>query len=522
MTRIPRAVWAITALHLLLLLSYSVLFAPFRGPDEPQHVDLVRAVRRESGYPRYDERYLSEAVYNALPLVRFDVPAVRSRHLPESAAPPRAQRPSFSALGDDDVSIRHERNQLASHPPLYYGLAAAVQTGIRAVVPGAAQWPFDREVAVLRLMNVLLLAPLPLLAFAVARRLRWSGPVAIGASAVPLAIPQLTHVGSVVTNDDLLTLLVGVATLLVARVLAGERGWGNALGLGLVAGLAMLTKAFALFMPLWIAVAYFAATRRGGLRTSAAIARTCAAVGVSIAVGGWWWIRNVVVHRALTPGIKLLPPASSAFEPDAAWWLRRFGSFFPWRFWGWFGWFDVRLPAVAVIVATVVVVVAVGAAVAVSTRRHQLTNVVMLLIPVLAIGALVALGAFQGYLRTGFDEGIQGRYLFPGVVGLSAVVALGAAAIVPRGERFLPAAMLSMTIAMQAVALGVVVRFYWGGTTPVGRLSSALAWSPWPPAVVVTLWLATMAAAALALWQTAGFARRPALRRVARRDARAA
>ncbi len=40
---IPRAVWAVTALHLVLLLGYSVVVPAFRAPDEHLHVDRARA-----------------------------------------------------------------------------------------------------------------------------------------------------------------------------------------------------------------------------------------------------------------------------------------------------------------------------------------------------------------------------------------------------------------------------------------------------------------------------------------------
>ena len=65
-------------------------------------------------------------------------------------------------------------------------------------VPGARDWSFDQVVGFLRFLSVLLVLPLPLIVFHTARRMYGSVPVATGAAAVPLAIPQLVHIGAAV------------------------------------------------------------------------------------------------------------------------------------------------------------------------------------------------------------------------------------------------------------------------------------------------------------------------------------
>jgi hypothetical protein len=503
-SRVPRVIWIITVLHVLILVGYSMLFAPFRPPDEPQHIDLVRAVRHDVGYPRYDERNLSEPIVNALPLVQFDVPAVRSRELRKEAAPPRASRLPFSKLGRDDVQVPLHPNQLPSHPPLYYAVAAATQTVVNTIVPGARDWSFDREIAVLRLLSVALAAPLPLLAFAVARRLRWSMHVAVAASMLPLAIPQLSHIGSSVSNDNLLTLLLGVCTLLVARIASEDDRWPTAVALGVVGGLAMLTKAFALVVPVWIIAAQIAAVR-GGARWRGAVQRGAASLALAFVFGGWWWARNLLVFGKLQTGIKLLPPAPSSFAPDPGWWVRRFGAFMPERFWGWFGWFDVRVPVAIAAVATAVVLLGVARALLMAARRRGLrSSVVLLLAPTVGILLLVLMGSYQGYLRTGFDEGIQGRYLFPGLVGLAPVVALGLTRFARGDGRHVPFATFVGAMAMQVVGVAVILSFYWGGSSPIGRLESVAAWSPWPTLVPAAVGVGVLLCVALTgaeLWR---------------------
>lgn len=475
LTNAPRAVWLIVALHGALLATYSVSFASFRGPDEPQHTDLIRYVRAAGEYPAFDERQLGRPVYAALDIVRFDVPAVTSRDLPESEAPVRSARPSFGDLGSDLETVPHESNQLPSHPPLYYGIAAAA-TGAVSAVPGGLA--FDQEVGFLRLLGALFTLPLPLLAWATARRLRAGWSTALAAAAVPLAVPQLHHIGASVTNDTLLTLLVGIATLLVARVVTGDRSWRTAVLLGVVTGLALLTKAFALFLPIWILMAFALAVRRGWSWRGAS-PRIAVTLGLAFVLGGWWWARNLLVFGQIQTGIKLLDPAPTGFDADPLWWLGRYFTLMPWRFWGSFGWFDVSMPALAAIVATVALLglMVVGIARADSGRRR--IDLAMMLMPTLAIAAMVAIGAFQGYLRTGFDEGLQGRYLFPGIVGMAAVAAWGL-----RDKRWAPLAVLAGAAVMQVTAWLTIVRFYWGGADLLAEIGSLVAWAPWHPAVL--------------------------------------
>ena len=60
---------------------------------------------------------------------------------------------------------------MPQHPPLYYEAMAGVLRVERWLLPGDDLPPLDREIGLLRLANVLLLVPLPLLAWAIVRRL---------------------------------------------------------------------------------------------------------------------------------------------------------------------------------------------------------------------------------------------------------------------------------------------------------------------------------------------------------------
>ena len=75
-----------------------------------------------------------------------------------------------------------------------------------------------------------------------------------------VGLPMLTATGGVLNNDDLLTLLGAVATLLLVTVARGDGSRRTALALGAVLAAALLTKAFAVvFLPV-VPLAYWVRT----------------------------------------------------------------------------------------------------------------------------------------------------------------------------------------------------------------------------------------------------------------------
>ena len=472
---IPRVVWLITALHGIVLVLYALLFPPFRGPDEHLHIDLAFAVERDLRYPAFDELRVAQPVLRSLDLVRW---AERSKDLLAEEAPPRGGRPSFSELGPWQPGL--ERNQLPQHPPLYYGLMAGGAAASGATAGGPEAPPFDDAVLGLRLLNVLLVLPLPVVAFLAARALGGPPVLGITAALLPLTVPQLSHIGSVVNNDNLLTLLIGALTVLLALVARGRLTWGITMAVGLVAGAALFTKGFALFVPVWILVVFLIGGRR---RLWRAAGRAGVALAIAVAAGGWWWIRNLAVYGTLQPGIKLLPPAEPGFTPDVLFLARRFAAWLPERFWGWFGWFDVRIPTAVVVVATTVLLAAVAVGI---LRRRRDPTLVALLFPAGALLLLTMRLSYGGYASTGQTPAIQGRYLFPALAGMAAVAAAGMVSVRRSWAPWIPAATLVAAGAMHLVAVRTILPAYWGppgGDVP-SRIEALTAWAPWPPAAV--------------------------------------
>jgi hypothetical protein len=208
-------VWAITALFAASLVFWSLLTPLDEAPDEVGQADLVFHLATGAPYPAWDGRRVGEAMVATIVIHRANVQtSFRERYLTPQSAPPRDERPDFrQAGGDRPVGAG---NQMPQHPPLFYEAGSLLLRAERAALPGSGLPAVDQEWHLLRLLNVLMIAPLALLAWAAARRLGAASEVAVAASVVPLAIPQLLHIGSAINNDNLLTLLCGVLAVLLA------------------------------------------------------------------------------------------------------------------------------------------------------------------------------------------------------------------------------------------------------------------------------------------------------------------
>lgn len=493
---VPTAVWLLLGLHLALLVGWSVLVPGYRAPDEPFHVDMVRAVADSEGWPGLEDRRISQQVLRSLVALRYSepqTPMVRThKGLQPAQAIERDERRTFAELGPDEPS--GAANHMTQHPPLYYVATAAPVTVATGLLP-AGDWSHDQVLALMRLTSVLMVAPLPLLAFATTRRLVGrAGPAATSAAVLPLAIPTLTHIGASVNNDNLMALLGGLLAVATAYVATGDVSRRTAVWVGLITGLALLTKGFALAVPLWVAAAYLVGAAR--TRLTPAVLAGVLAGGVALAAGGWWWLRNLVAYGHIQPTIVTQSPASPDFTPDVGSFWAFFSQEMVLRFWGSFGWDEVHLPEGAIWTSAALVLVGIVSAFGLPRRHPRLApsrrgwaDLAVLLLPVAAVTGIVAYGAWDWYTDTGQVSGIHGRYLFLAVVGPAAVAGLGWAALAGRWARLVPLLVLLGAAALQLTAADAVLRYFWG---PVhfDRAGSALAmwaWSPWPTWVLGTL-----------------------------------
>lgn len=485
--RVPSAVWAVTALFAVLLVAWAVLAPLGHAPDEAAHADLVFQQATGASYPSFDGRRSSAAV---IAVWANHTPTLSGRRLTPEAASSREGRQSLDELGSKSSAFP---NQMPQHPPLYYKLMGSALRLERNVT--GSERSVEGEWLLLRLLNALLVVPLPLLAWAAARRLGATGTAAITAAIVPLAVPQLLHIGASINNDNLLILLSAILAVLIAGVLAGDGRPSRAIAIGVIAGLALLTKAFALALLPWIGLAYGVQLWRSRDRRKEYATSLVIAGGVAALMAAWWYIRNLVRHGDLSPSV--LDPsfarAPAGFHPDLFWYLHHFITTVIQRFWGNFGYYEAPVSPALVVAATAAVVAAVavvfvrradpardGAALVSRTGLAVFGSLVLFLV------AIVAYNGFSLYRSSGRTPFMQGRYLFGAMVPFAVLTAIGVARVIGRWSGLL---VLGVAAVMQIDGFRVGLRAWWAEphASVARRFDALLAWSPLDRGVIVAL-----------------------------------
>ena len=352
--RPPRLVLVAMVAFGLLTGFWSVLTPLTEAPDEPAHLGLVLHVADTGRYPTHDGLHHTVGLFDFC--VDYSVSVkwcrtsleeatgVRVRDRLADEAPPKDDRPYW-----DDPGFQTPEpgrlNQMPQHPPLYYAAMAAAVRVEQAVVPGDLS--IDTQLAFLRLLNVLLVLPIPWLGWCIARRLGAGDQVGVVAALIPLGIPQLTHIGATLNNDNLFMVLGAALMALLAGVVRGDRSRRTVVLVGLVTGLALLTKGFGVVFPPIVALAYLVGAGPDRSRRRSAALRSCRALAVAFAVSGWWYLAKLVTTGHIMPSIEDTRLSTQNQVPGP----RTVGEYLDSTtsrivdgFWGAFGWRRVQLP----------------------------------------------------------------------------------------------------------------------------------------------------------------------------------
>ncbi|WP_375000319.1 phospholipid carrier-dependent glycosyltransferase [Aeromicrobium sp. CTD01-1L150] len=477
---------AACALLSIVFLAGSLVWAlttpAFHGPDEALHYNSVNRILSGEGWPEPYDAEVKGSTWQAVgestgSHVLFAPEEVRS--LPK---PPPDERSSMA--GPTDLEDQ-TRDQMVQHPPGYYGLAAGILQ-----LAGGTSLSWDTALVTLRILSAVLTAAAVPFMVGLGRRLTDSRRAGlIGATGV-LAIPFFTTMGGYATNDSLLLLMTSATLYTAVRAIDAPRvvPWLLATGVGL--GLALLTKGLALLLiPVIGVLGVMALWRRDG-----SVVRRALLLGlpqaVAFVIGGWWWLRNLLVLGSLQPSQCGLPTrcaevAPSDPPPPDFWvfttnFLERFSRLF----WGRGGLEEIAYPVVLTTTASIAVVVIVLAALALGRRRAVVA--VLLLLPTLVVVTIFR-NAYGIYLDVGApNRGVQGRYVFSGIAVLSACIAAVWARIRP-DFRLGRAADVAVTAAAAIVAVGgwvwvferLWVRPYDGWRQGLLAASDSVGASPW-------------------------------------------
>jgi hypothetical protein len=433
----------------------------YQAPDEATHVDRILQTS-VAGFPEYDELRYSPEVIASTRLV-----ALSARPDPYRAEDaPARPLPTFAALSagpaDPDAV-----NQLAGHPPAYYALMGGARTLLTALLPRAA-WQFDRDVLLLRTLNVLLMMWLPWVLARTAAALGMLPWQTWVAAALPLCIPQLAHIGSAVNNDNLLISASAVATMLAAQVLRVGLRWAPTLGMAVATAVAIQTKIFGWALVPLVAVVCVVALRRHGHGWW-----RLTAVAALVAAAGWTYLRSLLLYGHPYPTLAPVgqPVAPEGFSLALPAFLAHLAANTTHSFVGRFGALWLALPRPW----TLLVSAGLLACLVIAVVRPSRPGVRLLQLPVLTVAVMYVVTALLVHLETGAYAAQQGRYLFPVVASLGVAVASALAGIGPRGAGAL---VMATTVIGWLLSVWTLTWGFWAGSGIVGRLASIAAWSP--------------------------------------------
>lgn len=308
--------------YLALGLVYGLIVPPFENLDEVEHFEVVRHIADRGQLPLYG------------------TPAAEVYHYRQEASQPplyhllSAGLTRLLGLRADDVAEFLRRN-----PWVACGPGAADLYDNRAFLyhdPNREAFPWQGTLLtlhVLRAWSTLLQAVTVVGTYALARlAFPQRREVGLVAMAVVAFNPQFLLVASGVNNDNLVTPLVTVALYLLLRTWQDGLSVRRAIGLGVLAGLAGLSKLSGwLLLVLSCAVILVLARRARARRTPLVIGHWSLVTLMALAVSGWWFWRNWRLYgdpTALRPMLALVGGQGSPGHPFSA-----FGLMFR-SFWG--------------------------------------------------------------------------------------------------------------------------------------------------------------------------------------------
>lgn len=419
-----RPIRVILAAFLLLGAIYLWVTPPFEAPDEYGHYAYVRYLAQERRLPPLvisDNEWEQGQMHQ--PPLYYAIGALLVGGLDGPDWEEAFPRNRYAALGQPHASGNYNA---ALHPP-----APTPQT--------------RRTATALRLLRALSLACSAItiwLTYRLAQILAPTKPwLAWGAAAALAFNPQFLFIGASVNNDVLVTTLSAGVLLLAAKVAReGGEGYGTPIALGVLAGLASITKLSGLASMALAPCAYLLHWRqaRQENRLWQEILRPLLLFGAAAAlVGGWWYLHNLrlygdwsgmrhytaifAVNQSPLPLPHALLVALEALP----------------SYWGVFGWMNVAAPEAYYAAMRIVTALAAAGllwqAVRRWRRRHWPSAATLRVGAIAALWALIVLALIVRWSQTIMRT--QGRLAFPAAGVYAILLVLGLAAWLPARRR---------------------------------------------------------------------------------------
>ncbi|MCB9148049.1 MAG: glycosyltransferase family 39 protein [Caldilineaceae bacterium] len=401
----------IVAVYLIVATLFALYTPPWQNPDEPAHYNYIAHIAAGHGLPVLQMGDYDQALRDELTTLHF---------------PPER---SIAAL-------RYENYQ----PPLYYVTAAPVFWLAQQL--GSAQ-----PLIWLRLYDVLLGACSLLLLYACLDAAFPQTPsIALAATAFSALLPMHIAMNAAVNNDGLAELLLLAAMLTLLRWMAARFNGDAAnprllLLLGVLLGLGLLTKIYAYaLLPVCLLGVLMTEWRLAlgdlGRKIGAAVQPLVTVLIPAVLIGIPLWLRNALNYGWRDPlGLNWHDQVVVGQVTTAQWlaqngwpayWQRAWDFTFK-SFWGVFGWLglfvDGRIYTALLLFSTVLMVGTLWIVGRTSLRWGKLSAMRQQVALLFGLMLLAVLASYALYNLKFVQH--QGRYLFWGLLPISALMAAG-------------------------------------------------------------------------------------------------
>lgn len=251
--------------------------------------------------------------------------------------------------------------------------------------------------------------------------------VAVLAAGITAFNPMFLFIAASVNNDNLVTALNSVIIYLLLALLRHGFDTRRSVAMGVLVGLAALSKISALVLiPVLFGAAAWIYYRRRDQR-GLIIFSTALVMGI-VVLAGWWYVRNLQLYGELlgtTTMAQVAGPRPEDFNP-----LLIFSEFQGFRFgyWGVFGAYNIQATPLYYIFMDLVVLGALVSLVFTLLQQWTVREYAAerrMMVQILFLGGIVLLGVIGVMIWTSQTLASQGRLLFPLIAAASTLLAVG-------------------------------------------------------------------------------------------------
>ena len=389
----------IVLIYCALGLAYAVETPKWQVPDEPAHYNYVLYLAQNGRFPvlqmgDYLHEYLEE-----IKAARFP---------PDMSIAP----------------LRYEFHQ----PPLYYVLGAVLYKATPFL-------GFEVQFLTLRLFSVLLGCLLLLVSYAVVKEIFPDQEfLALTTTAFMATVPMHIAMSAAINNDTLAELILALIVWVCIRGLKKGPPQRQALLLGVLLALALLTKT-TIYLPAILCVVLVVGARARLLGKRTFLQQLGLIAGAAL-LSSWWFLRNVLVYGGLDFLGWQRHDSIVIGQPTTAEWISRYGrskvihDFFVTSFhsfWAQFGWMGILVDSrLYALLGVICILVAVGFLLFLARlgrARQSLTSFQYWALGLLLLVFVLITAEHISYNLKFVQH--QGRYLFPALVPIGLAFALG-------------------------------------------------------------------------------------------------